>query len=130
MFKRLNTGGSNLEPQEIRNCSARMIGDEGVRFYSFLVKLTEDTNFQACAEYLPQADKEKKGAEELVLRFFATKNARDFFRGSVRDWLDNYMEQVLLEKHAFDYAEEEAIFHKVFELANTKLGAIANGADK
>jgi hypothetical protein len=34
MFKRLNTGGSNLEPQEIRNCSARMIGDSGVTFYS------------------------------------------------------------------------------------------------
>jgi hypothetical protein len=85
MFKRLNTGGSNLEPQEIRNCSARMLGDEGVHFYSFLVKQSNNEDFAACADYLPQPEKEKKGTEELVLRFFATKNASDLFRGSVRD---------------------------------------------
>ena len=73
MFKRLNTGGSNLEPQEIRNCSSRMIGDEGARFYSFIVKLSKNEDFAACADYLPQIEKEKKGAEELVLRFFAVK---------------------------------------------------------
>ena len=125
LFKRLNTGGSNLEPQEIRNCSARMIGESGVIFYSFLVKLAHDANFSDCADYLPQTEKEKKGTEELVLRFFATKNARDSFKGSVRDWLDNYMEQVLLEKHIFEYAEEEVIFRDVFELARTKLGDTA-----
>ncbi len=125
MFKRLNTGGSNLEPQEIRNCSARMLGDEGVKFYTFLVKLTQNQDFSACAEYLPQPEKEKKGAEELVLRFFASKNARDLFRGSVRDWLDNYMEEVLLAKRDFAYESEEDIFSDVFRLANQKLGDTA-----
>ncbi len=125
MFKRLNTGGSNLEPQEIRNCSARMLGDEGVRFYTFIVKLTQNEDFSACAEYLPQPEKEKKGAEELVLRFFASKNARDLFRGSVRDWLDNYMETVLLGRQAFSYESEEDIFLDVFRLAHQKLGDTA-----
>jgi hypothetical protein len=125
MFKRLNTGGSNLEPQEIRNCSARMLGDVGVEFYSFLVKMTQNKDFSACAEYLPQPEKEKKGVEELVLRFFATKNARDIFRGSVRDWLDNYMEEVLLGVREFKYQEEEQIFNDVFKLAKEKLGETA-----
>lgn len=125
MFKRLNTGGANLAPQEIRNCSARMLGDEGVKFYTFLVKLTQNQNFSACAEYLPLQEKEKKGEEELVLRFFASKNARDLYRGSVRDWLDNYMEEVLLGRKAFDYASEEEIFSDVFNLANQKLGDTA-----
>lgn len=125
MFKRLNTGGSNLEPQEIRNCSARMLGDEGVRFYSFLVKQSNNEDFAACADYLPQPEKEKKGTEELVLRFFATKNASDLFRGSVRDWLDNYMEEVLLEKRQFEYDKEELIFNDVFKLAKDKLGETA-----
>ena len=125
MFKRLNTGGSNLEPQEIRNCSARMLGEKGVNFYSFLVKLTKNADFAACAEFLPQPEKEKKGAEELILRFFATKNARSIFRGNVRDWLDNYMEQVLLTDKKFGYREEEAAFNDVFKLAREKLGDTA-----
>ncbi len=125
MFKRLNTGGSNPGPQEIRNCSARMVGEEGIQFYAFLVKLTQDADFAACAEYLPQPEKDKKGAEELVLRFFAAKNARDLFRGSVRDWLDNYMERVILGNRSFAYDEEERIFRDVFKLAREKLGDTA-----
>jgi hypothetical protein len=125
MFKRLNTGGSNLEPQEIRNCSARMLGDQGVTFYAFLVKLTETQDFAACAEWLPQPEKDKKGAEELVLRFFATKNARNSFRGSVRDWLDGYMENVLLGKEEFDYPKEEKAFCDTFSIIKEKLGDTA-----
>lgn len=125
MFKRLNTGGSNLEPQEIRNCSARMIGEHGVEFYSFLVRLAGFEPFAKCAEYLPQPEKEKKGVEELVLRFFATKNAPGIFRGSVRDWLDNFMEDVLLNKIEFDMKAEELIFNDTFSVIYEKLGDTA-----
>lgn len=125
MFKRLNTGGSNLEPQEIRNCSARMIGDAGIKFYNFLVQLSLSEDFAACAEYLPQQDKEKKGAEELVLRFFAAKNFSERFRGSVRDWLDNYMEGILLEDEQFDYAGEKEAFLRTLSFARSKLGDTA-----
>ncbi len=75
-----------------------MIGEIGDRFYSTLVNLSQQEDFAACADYLPQPDKDKKGSEELVLRFFAAKNFIDGFKGSVRDWLDTYMENVLLEK--------------------------------
>ena len=122
MFKRLNTGGANLEPQEIRNCSARMIGEGGVKFYNFLVALTGFEYFARCAEYLPQAEKDKKGAEELVLRFFATKNAPGLFKGSVRDWLDNFMEAILLEDVDFDLEKEESIFKETFSVIYEKLG--------
>lgn len=125
MFKRLNTGGSNLEPQEIRNCSSRMLGDRGIAFYSTLVQLSLTEDFAACADYLPQPDKDKKAAEELVLRFFATKNFIDSFKGSVRDWLDAYMEQVLLEKVHFDSEAEAATFNRVMTFARQKLGETA-----
>lgn len=125
MFKRLNTGGANLEPQEIRNCSARMLGQEGVNFYNLLANLSLQDDFAACAEYLPQPEKEKKAAEELVLRFFAAKNYVDGFKGSVRDWLDNYMEAILLGQIPFNKDVEEASFVKVMSFARQKLGDTA-----
>lgn len=125
MFKRLNTGGANLEPQEIRNCSARMLGEGGVAFYNLLVKLSQQEDFAACAEYLPQPDKDKKAAEELVLRFFAAKNFVDGFKGSVRDWLDNYMEDVLLGKQPFDIDAETEAFTRTMAFARDKLGETA-----
>lgn len=125
MFKRLNTGGANLEPQEIRNCSSRMLGERGVAFYNTLVQLSLHDDFASCADYLPQPDKEKKAAEELVLRFFAAKNFLDGFKGSVRDWLDTYMEGVLLEKLPFDTASEVSIFEKVMTFARQNLGETA-----
>lgn len=125
MFKRLNTGGSNLEPQEIRNCSARMLGDAGIEFYNLLVELSLSEDFAACADYLPQPDKEKKAAEELVLRFFAAKNNIDAFKGSVRDWLDNYMEDILLGKTPFDCEREKRDFIRTLSFARSRLGDTA-----
>jgi len=125
MFKRLNTGGSNLEPQEIRNCSARMVGEQGVTFYAFLVELANIDPFAECAAFLPNTELEKKGDEELVLRYLALKNAEGDFKGSVRDWLDTYMESVLLSDTPFPYDEERRIFIRVFSTAREKLGDTA-----
>lgn len=123
MFKRLNTGGANPAPQEIRNCTARMLGDHGVEFYRFIQESAEYTAFKNCTETLSQADREQKGDEELVLRFFALKNGLHLFRGSVRDWLDDYMEEVLLSRLPFDYAVETAIFNDLFSYLDQILGA-------
>lgn len=122
MFKRLNTGGSILSPQEIRNCSSRMVGEQGIQFYSFLQEKSSYSSFRNCTETLSQEEKEQKGDEELVLRFFAAKNAQDLFHGSVRDWLDSYMEQILLNKINFDYEVEERDFNHIFDYLNRILG--------
>jgi hypothetical protein len=125
MFKRLNTGGSILAPQEIRNCSSRMLGEPGIKFYTFLQEKSSYLNFKTCIDTLSQSEKEQKVDEELVLRFFAAKNAQDLFRGSVRDWLDTYMEDILLEKIQFDYSSEIRDFDKLFDYLSEILG---NGA--
>lgn len=125
MFKRLNTGGSILSPQEIRNCSARMLGEAGTRFYAFLQELAALKNFRTCTETLAQPEQEKKGDEELVLRFFACKNAQDIFRGSVRDWLDNFMEDILLQRVDFAIEDESQVFKDLFEYIADVFG---NGA--
>lgn len=125
MFKRLNTGGALLSPQEIRNCSSRMLGDEGIKFYALLQELADHPSFKATTQTLAQQDVEQKANEELVLRFFAAKNARAAFRGSVRDWLDDYMEGILLGKVAFDSAAEKKCFCTLFDAVESKLGESA-----
>ncbi|HAG80050.1 MAG TPA: hypothetical protein DCL61_02525 [Cyanobacteria bacterium UBA12227] len=122
LFKRLKTGGAILEAQEIRNCSARMVGDDGIRFYSFIQEKASHPAFRNCIETLAQVEKDKKGDEELVLRFLATKNARELFKGSVRDWLDNYMEKILLNEIDFDYKKEDNDFNKLFQFLSNTLG--------
>jgi len=122
MFKRLNTGGSELSEQEIRNCSARIFGEEGVRFYEFLVQLSQFPTFKSLTETLADSDQEKRGREELVLRFFAAKNGSAYYHGNVSEWLNNYMEAVLLKQTLFDYESEETLFGRVFNAVDRVAG--------
>ena len=115
MFKRLNTGGSELSEQEIRNCSARIFGEKGVAFYEFLVRMSKFPAFAALTETLAEVDQEKRGREELVLRFFAAKEGSEYYHGNVAEWLNSYMEAVLLDQKAFEYDHQEVIFKRVFE---------------
>ena len=64
--------------------------------------LTKHPSFSSTTGTLGEADLEQKGDEELVLRFFAAKNYRDNFKGNIRDWLDDYMELILLKKLDFE----------------------------
>ena len=115
MFKRLNTGGTLLSTQEIRNCSARMAGDKGIKFYDFLIECSKNTHFSACIDSLPEREMEQKGNEELVLRFFALKNSQNSFKGHVANWLDGYMDSVISEKTPFNYETEKETFRELFE---------------
>jgi len=125
MFKRLNTGGSELSGQEIRNCTARMVGESGVRFYSFLNNCASLPAFKTCIEPLADAVREQKGDEELVLRFLAAKTSIDTFQGSVRDWLDEFMESIILGKKSIEYDREAAEFERLFTFLAQKLGEVA-----
>lgn len=125
MFKRLNTGGSQLSPQELRNCSARLLGPTGTEFYSFLLDLAKHPSFISTTETLAEPDIDKKGREELVLRFFAAKNGAELYSGHVADWLDKYMEEVLLKERPFSYDEERAQFDRAFNCIERVLGESA-----
>jgi len=122
MFKRLNTGGAKLSEQDIRNVNARMIGDVGANFYQFLIDMAASDDFKATTDLLSAAAIDARLNEELVLRFFAVKNYRAQFKGSVSDWLDRYMESILLHEQPFDFGAEEAAFRSVFRVLNEKFG--------
>lgn len=115
MFKRLNTGGSILSSQEIRNCSLRML-EGGAKFYSNLQDFARLPSFETAVSTLSDSDRDQKIDEELVVRYLALKNGRDLFKGSVRDWLDKYLEGILVDGADFDWDSELVLFKETFDL--------------
>lgn len=116
MFKRLNTGGSLLAAQEIRNCSCRMISG-GAEFYSELQGLAQHPSFVQATARIPEPDKEQRADEELVLRFFAVQQFREQFAGNVREWLDSFMERILFGDHnaSLDHSQFSGFFDFIAE---------------
>lgn len=93
MFKRLNTGGENLSDQEIRNCTVRLL-EGGATFMSFLIRLSENTDFKLCTQTLTEETQQQRFSQELILRFFAFKNNRAEYTHDVGDFLTDYMESI------------------------------------
>lgn len=124
MFKRLNSGGEKLSDQDIRNVNARMIPG-GAEFYHFLTQCSLHEGFRETLESLSQPAIDARADQELVLRFFAAKNYRDSFKGSISDWLDEYMESILLKKTDFDVERERLIFNDLFDVLAEKFGPYA-----
>jgi len=65
LFQRLNTGGSQLSPQEVRNCILVMLNRD---LYFWLRKLAEQEAFKSCTALSDNPVQESYDTE-LVLRF-------------------------------------------------------------
>lgn len=124
LFKRLNTGGSLLSAQEIRNCSSRMV-EGGAQFYDTVQRLSKHASFVGATARLPDSMVEQRANEELVLRFFALMSARNKFRGNIEEWLDGFMEDVLFRRINFDVEREAKTFEKAFDFIYSKFSASA-----
>jgi hypothetical protein len=124
MFKRLNTGGALLSAQEIRNCSSRMV-EGGDVFYDAIQEMAKFEPFVKSISKLPDAFKEKRADEELVLRFFAVTQYKDKFKGNIEEWLDSLMEDVLFKRVQFDLLERKGHFEEVFATISEKFNDAA-----
>lgn len=112
VFERLNKGGSQIEPQEIRNCSVRILSQ---KFPDFVQRLAKNENFLSGVN--PSQNNLRNGyVEELVLRFFAVKNWASEFRHDVDQFLTRFMEEVAKGTVPFDYDKEENIFNQTWEI--------------
>lgn len=119
MFKRLNTGGSILSAQEIRNCSSRMV-EGGDVFYDAIQDMAKFPPFVHSTSRLPDSFKERRADEELVLRFFAVSFYKDHYKGNIEEWLDSFMEDILFGRIGFDMNEYRSIFEVVFSAISDK----------
>ena len=118
MFKRLNTGGEMLSHQEIRNCTIRLLSPQ---FNDFIIKLSNNTDFQKCIENISITKKMAKYDQELVLRYFAFKDNLDQYSHDINPFLTEYLEQVSLNE-GFDYNEAEELFSLTFKILASTLG--------
>jgi len=118
MFKRLNSGGSSLSNQEIRNCTVRLLGH---KFVNFIIEMNKYPSFRKCISNLTSKQIATKDDEELVLRFFAFKNSIDKYDSKRKKqlFLTKYMEDVTEKNITFDYASEKSAFTKTFDILSS-----------
>lgn len=85
VFERLNTGGTPLKPQEIRNCVFRG------PIVTILRELNEDSNWRQIIGK-PQFDKHQRDVE-LVLRVFALSRRDSEYEKPMKDYLNKAMKR-------------------------------------
>jgi len=112
LFMRLNTGGSPLSGQEVRNCLLVMAKPE---VYEWLRELSDDASFKDCIAISDRAYEEQYHME-LLLRFLIMRKLSVSRLREVRDigeFLDD--ELTMVTKYTVDrQASEEVAFRETF----------------
>ena len=116
MFIRINSGGTKLSAQQIRNASIRLIDNKVIDFIN--EELATDENFKQTLKLLKRKyavnQNRRMILEDLVLRFFAFKNNKKDYEKDFKPFLDEYLEDCALGKKNFDVDKERLIFKKTF----------------
>ena len=102
VFERLNTGGTKLYPQEIRNCVS----------HGTFIELLKDLNRNESWRSIFGAPSKRQKDQELILRFLAFYFDGDNYKGPMRNFLNRFTEK---HRNVADPLTSE--FRKVF--ANT-----------
>lgn len=101
IFERLNTGGTPLKPQEIRNCVFR--GE----FSNLLKEANKDPNWRLILGR-PNLDKHQKDVE-LMLRIFSLVGAKDQYEKPMKEYLNKAM-----KKHQSGKTKKVTNFLRIF----------------
>lgn len=117
LFQRLNSGGANLTPQEVRNSVAVMLNSD---FFDWLVQRSQDINFKLTTAQTDTALEQQAGVE-LALRFFAFRNVPYTNGLDVHEYLDKALETIA-SNTAFQRQAEEQVFTKTFTWLSESLG--------
>lgn len=120
MFQRLNTGGTSLSDQEIRNCLMIMINR---RFFEWFRNLSEFEPFTSSVQLSDRAYEEQYNLE-LILRYLILKNCNpEIFKSSIdiEEFLTENVRTICKNDH-YDYVNEGKDFMRTFQLLNSALG--------
>ncbi|MEA5487760.1 MULTISPECIES: DUF262 domain-containing protein [Pseudanabaena] len=111
LFKRLNSGGSKLTPQEIRNAIYRGINP---KLNELLLSISQKQVFKNLTQ-LSRGKLNELYDQELILRFFAFYNNVDNINENTENFLNNFMKKTVENDH-FDYDLYESTFMQCLEL--------------
>lgn len=112
LFQRLNTGGSPLSEQELRNCILIM---ENRKMFFQLLELSKNDAFQQCIALTDRA-KEEKYDIDLALRFIILRNLplKELERiADINEFLTDKMIEIA-QSDSFDFSEEGEAFATTF----------------
>lgn len=113
IFERLNTGGTLLKNQEVRNCVY------GGSFNETLIELNTYSNWRSILGK-PKPDSRQKDVE-LILRFFALFNNADKYDKPMKDFLSKFMRKYRHPDEAFIKKHTE-IFKRTCDCIVKNLG--------
>lgn len=119
LFQRLNTGGSNLSDQEVRNCLLIMLNSD---LFTLISELSSFESFANCTSINDRL-KEERFDMELVLRFMVQNRVPAESLSAIIDvneFLTNGMREIA-ETPDFDAVQMELIFKKTFEYIDLAL---------
>lgn len=107
IFSRLNTGGLNLSPQEIRGC---LYASD---FYDTVYELNTDSRWRRILGKQEEDDKFRD--VEIIIRCFALLNNHKKYNGAMIQFLNQFSKEA--EKYSADKIEEyKKIFSKVLNI--------------
>lgn len=117
LFKRLNSGGSKLTAQEIRNAIYRGINPK-------LNTLTEELSKNELFKKLVSLSEQKRQElydQELILRFIAFLNKVDKINSNMEKYLDEFMETAVKDAN-FDLEYYRVVFIQTMEIISRVCG--------
>ena len=117
LFNRLNTGGSSLTEQEIRNCIFRGNGNE---FNNFIRELADLPQFIELVD-ISSKKKDELYLDELVLRFLSLKEDYNSMNDNLSEHMTKFMENET-KYHNLVYDFEKENFNNIISLLY-KLGS-------
>lgn len=125
LFNRLNTGGTPLTNQEIRNSLYRSISS---KFNDYLKELSAYQNFVDVVD-ISQEKIDQLYLEELVLRFLSLYRNRQHVNKSIALHMTDFMKQCV-ENDNFKYDQYSQIFKKTFDILRRVGTGIFNSANR
>lgn len=123
LFQRLNSGGSPLSAQEMRNCIIVMLNRD---FYPWLLDLATNEDFLDCIAVTDKAVSEQYHVE-LALRFLIFKQMEENDLKRIRDVGEFITDKMigLIQDATFDQQAEAEIFRATFSFLAATIGANA-----